>query len=483
VKTFEYGTKAASLFLEGRRRAGRPAPAVEKAVSRILEAVGKDGDRALLRLTAQHDGVRLTGDRIRVRPSEVRDLAAKADPDLVSALRRMAGRIEAFHRRQLETGFSMRLPDGSTYAELVRPLDSAGLYVPGGAGAYPSSVLMNAIPARVAGVPRVAVATPPRNLEANPAVAAALVVAGVEDEVYRVGGAQAIAALAYGTETVRPVRAIVGPGNAFVACAKRQLRGLVAIDSEAGPSEVAILADGSADPGYVAVDLLAQAEHGSGDESVVLVTTDARLAAEVVRLLGEGVGAVANTAAAKRALASRSAVILVETLDDGVEVMNALAAEHAEILTRGARGIAERVVAGAVFVGPYSPVAVGDYGVGPNHVLPTGGSSRFASPLSVRDFLRRQSLVELSFKGLRRVADDVVRVAVAEGFTAHAQSVLTRLASEADNRGGRGNGGDGEDGVGGRPTKAERAALPRGEKAARLSAASGRAKRPGRKRA
>ncbi len=361
----------------------------------------------------------------------MRALAARADRDLVAALRRVAGRIEAFHRRQVETGFSMRLPDGSTYAEVVRPVESAGLYVPGGAGAYPSSVLMNAIPARVAGVARLAVATPPKTLESNPAVAAALVVAGVDAEVYRVGGAQAIAALAYGTETVQPVCAIVGPGNAWVACAKRNVRGQVSIDSEAGPSEVAILADSSADAGYVAVDLLAQAEHGSGDETVVLVTPDAELAAEVVRLVEEGVASAANPQSTRRALAERSAVVLVKDLEEGLAVMNALAPEHAEIQTRDAERMAERVVAGAVFVGPYSPVAVGDYGVGPNHVLPTGGAARFASPLSVRDFVRRQSVVELSAKGLRRVADDVVRVATAEGFSAHAQSVLTRLASEA----------------------------------------------------
>ena len=430
MKTIRYGTADYRRFIGALPRASAPAKLVDKTVAAILSAVRKEGDRALVRLTAKHDGVRLTKERIRVPASEIRTLAAKADRELVAALRRMAGRIEAFHRRQVETGFSMRLPDGSTYAEVVRPVESAGLYVPGGAGAYPSSVLMNAIPARVAGVGRLAIATPPRTLEGNPAVAAALVVAGVEGEVYRVGGAQAIAALAYGTETVRPVQVIVGPGNAWVACAKRYVRGQVAIDNEAGPSEVAILADSSADAGYVAVDLLAQAEHGSGDETVVLVTPDEDLAAEVVRLVEEGVAAAANPVSTRRALAHRSAVILVRDIEEGLIVINTLAAEHAEIQTRDAQRVAERVVAGAVFVGPFSPVAVGDYGVGPNHVLPTGGAARFASPLSVRDFVRRQSVVELSIKGLRRVAGDVVRVAKAEGFPAHAQSVLTRLESE-----------------------------------------------------
>jgi histidinol dehydrogenase len=311
----------------------------------------------------------------------------------------------------------------------VRPLDSAGLYVPGGAGAYPSSVLMNAIPARVAGVPRVAVVTPPRALEANPAVAAALVIVGLEDEVYRVGGAQAVAALAYGTPGVRAVSKIFGPGNAYVAAAKRQVRGRVEIDRDAGPSEVVVLADASADPGWVALDLLAQAEHGSGRELVVLVTPSPALADRVLRHMDQGLASVANPAATRRALRERGAVVLVRDLEQGVAAVNALAPEHAQVMTRGAAALAARITAGAVFVGHYSPVAVGDYGIGPNHVLPTGGSARFASPLSVRDFERRQSGVRMTRAGLRRAAPGIVGVARAEGFPAHALSVLARLES------------------------------------------------------
>jgi len=309
----------------------------------------------------------------------------------------------------------------------VRPVASVGLYVPGGAGAYPSSVLMNAIPALVAEVPRVLVVTPPRTLESNPAVAAALVVVGLEAAVYRVGGAQAVAALAYGTRSVPAVDKIVGPGNAYVAAAKRQVRGQVEIDHEAGPSEVVVLADDSADPGWVAVDLLAQAEHGSGDETVVLVTTSLALAEEATRLVVEGLPSAANVASTRRALRRNAAVVLVRDLDQAVEAVNALAPEHVEVMTRNAAVVARRIVGGAVFVGPYSPVAVGDYGVGPNHVLPTGGAARFSSPLSVRDFQRRQSQVRLTEAGLHRVAAGVVRVALAEGFTAHAQSVLSRV--------------------------------------------------------
>jgi histidinol dehydrogenase len=286
---------------------------------------------------------------------------------------------------------------------------------------------MNAIPARVAGVPRILVATPPKALEENPAVAAALVLVGLEGSVYRMGGAQAIAALAYGTRQVLAVSKIVGPGNAYVAAAKRQVRGRVEIDHEAGPSEVVILADASADAGYVAADLLAQAEHGSGDETVVLVTTSAELAAEVGRLVDEGRSSVANRAAARRAVRRHGAIVLVADLDEGVDAVNVLAPEHAEVMTRGAAAISRRIVAGAVFVGEFSPVAVGDYGVGPNHVLPTGGAARFSSPLSVRDFQVRQSVVRMTRRGLARVAESVVRVAMAEGFKGHAQSVLTRF--------------------------------------------------------
>jgi len=258
-------------------------------------------------------------------------------------------------------------------------------------------------------------------------VAAAIVEVGLEDRVIRVGGAQAVAALAFGTRTVPAVVKIAGPGNAYVAEAKRQVRGRVDVDREAGPSEVVVLADETADPGWVAADLLAQAEHGSGEETVVLITTSTELADETARLVAQGVSSVANRTAARRALARHGAIVLVGSLDEGVEALNLLAPEHAEVMTRGAGALAARVVAGAVFVGPWAPVAVGDYGVGPNHVLPTGGAARYASPLSVRDFQRRHSRVRLSRAGLARITEDVVRVAQAEGFRGHAQSVLTRF--------------------------------------------------------
>jgi histidinol dehydrogenase len=427
VRTLAFGSAAYRRWLARLPRASAPRTAVVREAEAVVRAVRDGGDAALVRFTARFDGVKLTPARLRVRPAEIRALAERADPAVVEALARMARRIEAYHRRQLTTGFRTRLDDGSLLEESVRPLASAGLYVPGGRGAYPSSVLMGAIPARVAGVPRLVIVTPPRTLEQNPAVAAAIAVAGAGEHVYRIGGAQAVAALAYGTRTVPKVDKIVGPGNAWVAAAKRAVRGQVEIDTDAGPSEVVILADATADAGFVAADLLAQAEHGSGDETVVLVTPSRELAAEVARLVGEGRSSVANRASTKRALARNAAVLLVRDLAEGVGAVNALAPEHVEVLTRGAARLARGIVAGAVFVGPFSPVAVGDYGIGPNHVLPTGGSARFASPLSVRDFQRRSSVVTLSRKGLARVAEDVVRVAMAEGFRGHAQSVLTRF--------------------------------------------------------
>jgi len=427
VKSIRFGSAAWRRYLAVLPRADRPRPAVARAVSRNLREVARDGDAALVRWTERLDGVRLRPAEIRMRAADVRRLAEAAERPLRRALASIARRIEAFHRHQLAPGFRLALDAGSSIEEVVTPLPSAGLYVPGGAGAYPSSVLMNAIPAQVAGVRDLWIATPPRTLETNPSVAAAIVEAGLEDRVVRVGGAQAIAALAYGTRTVPAVAKIAGPGNAYVAEAKRQVRGRVDIDREAGPSEVAILADDTADAGWVAADLLAQAEHGSGEETVVLVTMSAALADEVARLVAQGVDGVANRTAARRALARYAAVVLVASLEEGVSAMNALAAEHAEVMTRGADAVSRRIVAGSVFVGPWAPVAVGDYGVGPNHVLPTGGAARFASPLSVRDFQRRHSRVRLSRAGLARITEDVVRVAQAEGFRGHAQSVLTRF--------------------------------------------------------
>jgi histidinol dehydrogenase len=427
VRTVRFGSPAWRRYLAGLPRGGASRPGIERAAAAVVRAVRREGDAAVLRFTARFDGVRLSAAGLRVTPRKIRALAGKADRPLLAALDEMARRVETFHSRQRGRGFCLRLPDGSLLEEVVAPVDSVGLYVPGGAAAYPTSVLMNAIPARVAGVPHIVVATPPRALESSPALAAALLRAGLEGCVYRVGGAQAVAALAYGTRHIPRVAKIVGPGNAWVAAAKRLVRGRVETDAEAGPSEVVVLADASADPGYVAADLLAQAEHGSGDETVALVTCSEALAREATRLLDEGLASVSNPAAARRALRANAAVVLVRDVAEGVQAVNVLAPEHAQVMTRKATQVARGIVAGAVFVGPQSPAAVGDYGVGPNHVLPTGGSARSCSPLSVRDFQRRFSRVRMTAAGLRRLAPGIETLARAEGLRGHAQSVLTRL--------------------------------------------------------
>ena len=423
-RSADFSTRFAA-FLATKREV---AEDVEQAVRAIIADVRQNGDRALAELTKKFDRVDLNRIGLRVTDAELKAAGAACDARALEALALARDRIEAYHRRQKPSDERFTDPLGVELGHRWSAIEAVGLYVPGGTAAYPSSVLMNAIPARVAGVPALTVVTPPRALEQSPALAAALLVAGVEGSVFRVGGAQAVAALAYGTARIGAVAKIVGPGNAFVAEAKRQVRGAVEIDQEAGPSEVVILADDSADAGWVAADLLAQAEHGSGEETVVLVTTSAALAEEAVRLVAEGLPSIANRRAAARALGVNGAAVVVADLAEGIALVNALAAEHVEVQCRRAAAIARRIVAGAVFVGPWAPVAVGDYGIGPNHVLPTGGSARRASALSVADFQRRHSRVRMTEQGLRRVAGDVVTVARAEGFPGHAQSVLTRFA-------------------------------------------------------
>ena len=427
MRSFRYGTPEWTRYLSARRAPAASSLAVERGVARIVEDVRRHGDAALVRLTARFDGVRLAPGTLRVPAREVRRLAAQAPLSLRRALREMAARVRAFHARQRDPGFTLRLGPGARLSEVVAPIDSAALYVPGGAGAYPSSVLMGAIPALLAGVPRLQVMTPPRTLIENPAVAAALVEVGLEGGVFRVGGAQAVAACAFGSAHVPAVAKVVGPGNAYVAAAKRMLRGTIEVDTDAGPSEVVVLADGSARPEWVAADLLAQAEHGSGDEAVVLVTPSAALAEAVRSAVKRGLPEVANGARTRQALARRGAIVLVKDVEEGVQAANALAAEHTQVMTRRAEAVAAGVIAGAVFVGPWAPAAVGDYGIGPNHVLPTGGAARSSSPLSVRDFQRRCSRVQLSAPALRRVAAGMATIARAEGFPGHARSVLLRM--------------------------------------------------------
>ncbi len=406
---------------------------VEASVQRILRAVRRDGDRALLAFTRRFDGVSLRPATLRVPPDDLaaayRDQPAVVRRDLGLAARR----IRAFHAHQRERSWSFRDADGARLGQLIRPLDRVGVYVPGGRAAYPSTVLMTVVPARVAGVPEVVAVSPAGADGHPPVILAACHVAGV-DALYRVGGAQAVGALAYGTATIPRVDKIVGPGNAYVATAKRLVYGQVDIDAIAGPSEVLIVADRSASPEMIAADMLAQAEHDP-EAAAICVTTDRRLAARVAVALGEQRLTLRRRALAERSLERFGAIVITASLADAVALANRLAPEHLELLVRAPdRWLPCIRHAGAVFVGPHAPEAFGDYLAGPNHVLPTGGTARFASPLGVYDFVKRTSLIEAGPRVLARLGPAVARLARLEGLDAHARSVDRRLAPRRDRR-------------------------------------------------
>jgi histidinol dehydrogenase len=416
------------------RRTDRAAGRIDAAVARIIAAVRRRGDHALIDYTRKFDGLRLTARTMKVGRGELEAARREIPTSDRRALELAARRIAAYHKRTLEHGFSYADSAGVRLGQRVTPLARAGIYVPGGAGAYPSSVLMNAIAARVAGVEQIVMVSPPSREGARPAVMAAAAIAGVT-EYYRVGGAQAVAALAYGTESIRPVDKIVGPGNAYVQAAKRMVYGVADIDKMAGPSEVLVIADTSARPAWVAADLIAQAEHGSGDEAAVMLTPSARLASEVARALEAELGSLPRAAAVRAVLRRRGAIIVVGGLDEAFELANRIAPEHLELEIRTPRRWLAKVrAAGAVFLGGYSPAALGDYVAGPNHVLPTGGSARFASPLGAYDFLKRTSIIESSPRGAALLGGCVAHLARMEGFEGHALAIELRGAQQG--RGG-----------------------------------------------
>jgi histidinol dehydrogenase len=399
----------------------------DRIAQEIVDKVRRGGDRALLAYTQKLDGVRLTAKTLRVEESALDAAAASLRPKERAALRLAARRIRAFHQRQRQTSWRFRDRTGLLLGQQITPLARVGVYVPGGHAAYPSSVLMNVIPARVAGVEEVIMVSPAGAGGYNPAVLAAASIAGAT-AVYRIGGAQAVAALAYGTQTVPRVAKIVGPGNAFVQAAKRHVYGQVDIDSTAGPSEILVIADTSADPVYVAADLLAQAEHGSGDECAVLLTSSRRLA-EAVRLQIEAqLPSLPRRADIARVLRRRGALVVVRNLEEAVELAEQVAPEHLELLVRRPQSLASRLRnAGAIFLGPYAPAPLGDYAAGPNHVLPTGGSARFFSPLGVYDFVKRTSIVGSTRRGLAALAPAIETLATMEGYAAHATAIRLRL--------------------------------------------------------
>ena len=398
-------------------------PELMNVVSAIVADVRARGDEALIDYTARFDGVHLQ--KLRIDEQTLNRSADKVDRRVLAALREAIENVRVFHKHQLEQSWEIAPVEGVRLGQRITPLDSVGLYVPGGTAAYPSSVVMNVVPAQVAGVERIVVATPPRTLSESPAVAAALRELNI-GEVYGVGGAQAIAALAFGTETIRRVDKITGPGNKYVAAAKKLVFGVVGIDAIAGPSEVVIVADDSARPDYLAADLLAQAEHGE-DASALLITTSETLAQSVAQAVQRQLETLPRRAIAATSLNNYGAIVVVNTVDDACEIANWIAPEHLQLVTQDDRATAERVRhAGAIFFGDYTPEAVGDYLAGPNHVLPTGRTARFSSALGVYDFVKRTSLLQYSAAAFTKVADSVAVLAECEGLDAHARSASIR---------------------------------------------------------
>jgi len=399
---------------------------VDSVVAAIIEDVRRRGDVALIDYTQRFDRIALTPDKLRITKAEIDAAVEQVPKKTMAALRLAAKRIEAYHRRQVPPGFSYKDAQGLRLGARWTPVDAAGLYVPGGTAAYPSSVLMNAVPARVAGVRRLVMTVPAPDGKLNPLVLAAARIARI-DEIYRVGGAQAIAALAYGTKTIARVDKVTGPGNAYVAAAKRMVFGKVGIDMVAGPSEVAIVADRRNDPRWIAVDLLAQAEHDAAAQSVLI--TDNKVFAEAVAEAVEAELAILPRAAiASASWRKHGAIILVRRLTDAPALIDRLAPEHLQLAVDKPETLAKKVRhAGSIFLGRYTPEALGDYLAGPNHVLPTSGTARFSSGLGVLDFLKRTSFIACDAKALQQLGPSAVALAEAEGLTAHARSVALRL--------------------------------------------------------
>jgi len=399
---------------------------VDASVAVIIEDVAQRGDAALIDYTKRFDGVTLAVSGLRLTRREIAEGAASAPPETIAALRFAAERIESFHRRQLPPAIDYVDALGVRLANRWRPIAAAGLYVPGGTAAYPSSVLMNAIPAKVAGVERLVMTVPAPGGDLSPLVLAAAELVGV-DEVYRVGGAQAIAALALGTATIAPVDKIVGPGNAYVAAAKRRVFGHVGIDMIAGPSEILVVADRGNDPGWIAADLLSQAEHDSAAQAI-LVTDDPAFAAEVEAAIERHLARLPRAQIARASWQTHGAILLVTDWEEAAALIDQIAPEHLELALDDADALAQRVRhAGAIFLGRHTPEAIGDYIAGPNHVLPTARSARFASGLGVLDFLKRSSLVRCDAASLAVLAPAAIHLAEAEGLEAHALSLAIRL--------------------------------------------------------
>ena len=408
---------------------------VDDDVAAIIAAIRNRGDAALIELTQRFDNATLSPQTLRIDAREIAGATQQTPADLRTALQRAADRIEAYHVRQKPTDDWYVDADGVGLGAKWTAIGAVGVYVPGGTAAYPSSVLMNVVPARVAGVERIAMVVPTPNGVLNPLVLAAAGIAGVS-EIYRIGGAQAVAALAYGTETIAAVDKIVGPGNAYVASAKRQVFGVVGIDMIAGPSEILVVADAQNDPVWIAADLLSQAEHDQNAQSILITDDDAFVAAvtsEIDQLLTQ----MTRAEIARASWQSQGAVIIVEALDAAPALINRLAPEHVELAVAEPERLAEGIRnAGAIFLGRHTPEAIGDYVAGPNHVLPTSGSARFTSGLSVLDFVKRTSLIACDEASIAKIGPAAISLANAEGLEAHGHSVAVRLNNANNDKGG-----------------------------------------------
>jgi histidinol dehydrogenase len=399
---------------------------VDLAVAGIIADVRARGDAAVLELTAKYDRLSLTPETLAFSKAEMAAEVARVSPEDRAALELAADRIRAYHTPQMPQDASWTDAAGATLGWRWTPVSAAGLYVPGGTASYPSSVLMNAIPARVAGVERLVIACPTPDGVVNPLVLLAAQIAGV-DTVYRMGGAQAIAALAYGTDTVAAVDKITGPGNAWVAAAKRRVFGRVGIDMIAGPSEVLVIADAGNDPEWIALDLLSQAEHDASAQSI-LITTDAALGAAVARAVEARLQTLERRDIAGASWRDNGAVIVVGSLDQAADLANRIAPEHLEIMVDDAEALAAKIPhAGAIFLGPWTPEAIGDYVGGPNHVLPTARSARFSSGLTVMDFMKRTTMARMTPEALKAIGPAAERLAISESLEAHGLSVRARL--------------------------------------------------------
>lgn len=404
-------------------------------VAEIVERVKKEKDAALFAYTLQFDQARIHAGNVRVTEEEIAEARAQVDPKLLSVMKKSMANIREYHQRQVHQSWFSSKPDGTILGQKVTALERVGVYVPGGKAAYPSTVLMNILPAEVAGVERIVMVTPPgKDGKVNPVTLTAAHLAGVT-EVYKVGGAQAIAALAFGTESIPRVNKIVGPGNIFVALAKKAVYGHVSIDSIAGPSEILVLADETANPRYVAADLLSQAEH---DElaSAILVTTSMELAKAVSAQVDEMVKHLSRKEILEKSLENYGYLLVTDSLEEAIETANEIASEHLEIVTKNPFEVMTKIRnAGAIFIGPYSSEPLGDYFAGPNHVLPTNGTAKFFSPLNVDDFMKKSSVIYYSREALEAVHTEIEAFAESEYLTAHANSIRVRFEEKSEGKG------------------------------------------------